>query len=180
MPCQWIELSSSRLLVTFSRTSCPSRSRTSGPGTVPFTAMAPPLRPPVENWPRPIARSMLVPETSSMPLRTEPDIAPRAHAGIVAEKPKAPPAIKADDKKRRRGIESMYNPSHKSDISLLYEETCFTPQSFYRFRVIWFSRGKSAFRRPFLIFLEHALLGPGCYRQRLPVQKARAISLAGV
>ena len=62
-PCQWIELSSSRLLVTASRTFWPSLRRTSGAGTVPFTPIAGVVIPSMTSFIRSIVRAISVPDT---------------------------------------------------------------------------------------------------------------------
>ncbi len=46
MPCQWIDVSSSKAFVTWITASSPSRNRSRGPGTVPLIVLAVPVRPP--------------------------------------------------------------------------------------------------------------------------------------
>ncbi|MNI29186.1 hypothetical protein D3C73_829940 [compost metagenome] len=94
MPCQWIEVSSSSVLVTDRRTFCPSRRRISGAGRVPLTVTAWPVRPPrvKSEWPTVSATSG---PCSVGRLGASPGVPLRAQAGTspcAASRPSPPAA----------------------------------------------------------------------------------------
>ena len=80
-PCQWIELSTSRLLVTDRRTFCPSFKRMSGAGTVPLTPIAGVDLPSTGSLKLSIVSAISVPLTIGSGLTIPPETG-CAHAGI--------------------------------------------------------------------------------------------------
>src|SRR6218665_1421701 len=88
-PCQWIELSSSKVLVTAMRARWPSFSRISGPGTVPLAVTAWPALPSIRAAAWPMVSLISSPLSAA---GDRPGSAARAQAGSspAAPKPKAP------------------------------------------------------------------------------------------
>ena len=89
-PCQWIELSSSRSLTTWSRTFWPSRKRISGAGTVPLMPIALDARPSIIIVWRAILSVMSSPETIGSGAVSPGDTL-CAQAGIQAASARPPP-----------------------------------------------------------------------------------------
>ena len=106
-PCQWIEVSSSRVLATDRRTFWPSRRRSRGAGKTPLTVTACPVRPPTVNGVCPTVRSMFGPVSVGRSA-LKPSDPVCAQAGSSPCRPSRPPpatAPRRSVRRSRRGID---------------------------------------------------------------------------
>ena len=106
-PCQWIEVSSSSVLVTASRTFWPSLRRSSGAGRTPLMVTAWPVRPPTVKGVCPTVRSMFGPVSVGRSARSPADPV-CAQAGSRPCRPSSPPpaaAPRRSVRRSRRGVD---------------------------------------------------------------------------